>query len=91
LPNSKTKTDAYRAEAQGFSPAKSSHAEGVTALPEAGVQPQAERPDLSPLLLPLFSAQSATSKLFFALLLSKIACQALKPIIKPLTHAPSTR
>jgi hypothetical protein len=40
---------------------------------------------------PVFTHQSRTPKLFFTLLLSKIACQAPKLTKIPITQAPSTR
>jgi hypothetical protein len=40
---------------------------------------------------PVFTPQSHTPKLFFTLLLSKIACQAPKLIKESITQAPSTR
>jgi hypothetical protein len=64
-------------------------------LAEGRSEGEAETTDLSllplSLFLPLFSLQSTTPKLFFTLLLSKIACQAPKLTKKPITQAPSTR
>jgi hypothetical protein len=83
-----------------FSPGITDQPRIPSALPKAGVKAQPERLDLSPLplplllplplFLPLFTPQSTPSELFFALLLSKIACQAPKLTKKPITQSLST-
>jgi hypothetical protein len=85
------RVDKLQAEAQGFSPANKDLAEGDTALPEAGVKSTRSIAFAVVVAIAFVYTPFPPPKLFFTLLLSKIACQAPKPTKTPITNAPSTR